>query len=257
MLAPMGSAQSWSAAFTGSYDDEVIELLRSYVAEGDLIVDVGACLGFYTVPLAMAAQAGRGHVLAVEPVAANRAILEANLALNQVTDVVSIVPCGLGRVTTEVTVHIESLGSGNATIVSGLDPSEIARHDRDGWTGATETVRLHRLDDLDLSPGVRARRCCLMKIDVEGFEEDVLAGASAFVAAHRPAILAEFNPDWLETRGSAQSLPVEWAEANDYDCWELVHLRRRPWSESKKISLRPLVPGTARTGSDLLFLPRT
>lgn len=255
MLAPMGSAQSWTAAFTGSYDDEEIDLLLSYVAEGGLIVDVGACLGFYTVPLALAAQATKGHVLAVEPVAANRAVLKRNLTLNGLSDVVSVAPFGLGREAAEAIVHVETAGSGNATIVSGLDPFEIAHHDRVGRTGAVDTVRLCRLDDLDLPVEVRDRRCCLMKIDVEGFEEDVLVGGAAFLAAHRPAILAEFNPAWLETRGSAQSLPLEWAEANGYDCWELVHRRPRPFLETKRTSLRPLVGGATRSGSDLLLLP--
>jgi FkbM family methyltransferase len=243
----MGSAQSWTAAFTGVYDDEELNLLLSYVADGGLIVDVGACLGFYTVPLALAARVANGHVLAVEPVAGNCTVLERTLTLNGFA---------LGRGTSEAIVHVETVGSGNATIVSGVEPSEIARHDKAGGTGTTETVRLRRLDDLDLREGVRERRCCLMKIDVEGFERDVLAGGSAFVAAHRPAIFAEFNPAWLESRGMAQSLPLEWAETNDYECLELVYSRPKPFLEVKKISLRPLTPDRARSGTSLLLLPR-
>ncbi len=95
-----------------------------------------------------------------------------------------------------------------------------------------------------------------MKIDVEGFEGEVLAGGSTFVSAHRPAILAEFNPAWLETRGWPPSLPLDWAEANGYDCWELVYCRPRPYLEAKRISLQPLAPDRARSGTSLLLLPQ-
>lgn len=255
MEVPVNSAQSWVAAFTGSYDDEEIELLIPYVESGSLVLDIGASLGFYTVPLALAARRVGARVLAFEPVGGNCVVLRRNLELNGADDLVSVLPVALGLREGEVVLHVETGGTGNATIISGLPPTEVARHDKAGCTGAEEIAEVSRLDELDLPSQDRNRRCSLVKIDVEGFEMDVLAGASSFLAANRPVIFAEFNPEWLQTRGVEPTAPQEWAAVNGYNCMELVYDRHGLMSERQKISLRTLSLGAARSGTNLLLTP--
>lgn len=257
MHVPRNSAQSWQAAFTATYDDEELELLRTHVEPGSVVLDVGASLGFYTVPLALAARRTGGRVVAVEPVGANCDVIRRNVELNGLQGVVTVVPVALGARREEVVLHVETGGTGNATIVSDLDPREVERHDRDGGTGATEAAQVHRLDDLD-PPALRPQeRCSLVKIDAEGFEMGILAGATAFIDANRPVIHAEFHPAWLRTRGVDAAAPQRWAADHGYDCAELVYHRVHPASDRRRISLRPLPsPATARSGSGLLLVPR-
>ena len=255
MVVPVNSAQSWIAAFTGSYDDEEIDLLIPYIQESSLVLDIGASLGFYTIPLALAASRSGGRVVAVEPVAANCAVLRRNLELNGVADVVSVLPVALGTRRAEVVLHVETGGTGNATIVSGLAADEVARHDEAGGTGTEQLADVYRFDEIDLSPDDRDRPCSLVKLDVEGFEMEVLAGASSFLAANRPVIFAEFNPAWLETRGVDPRAPLRWAADNSYRCMELVYSRRRAMLDRQRVSLRPLATGADRSGTSLLLTP--
>src|SRR5947209_1245448 len=71
MVVPLSSAQSWRAAFTGRYDDGELDLLDPAIAPDSFVLDIGACLGFYTVPMAAIARSRNSLVLAVEPVVAN------------------------------------------------------------------------------------------------------------------------------------------------------------------------------------------
>jgi len=222
---------------------------------GSLVLDVGASLGLYTIPLGLAARRVGARVVAVEPIAENCAVILHNVELNRVQDAVTLQSHALGAAPGEVTLHIESGGAGNATVVTGLDAGEVGRHDRVGNMREAETVQVRPLDDVELSPEDAGRRCSLIKLDVEGFEMDVLDGARAFIARHRPAILGEFNPTWLETRGVPATAPATWAAENGYACREVVLTRVNPASDTKKASLRPLAATGVRGGTDLLLLP--
>lgn len=255
MTVPVSSAQSWQVAFTASYDDAEIDLLIPHIRPDSLVLDIGASLGFYTIPLALAASEVGARVLAIEPVGRNCEVIRRNVALNGLDHVVSVIETAVGRVPAEVTLHVESGGAGNATIVTGLDPAEVKRHDDAGKTGALETVQVRRLDDLELTSEDRGRPCSLMKLDAEGFEIDILSGGASFVSQHHPVIVAEFNPAWLATRGIAASAPAEWARANGYTCFELAYARLNRALDLQRASLRPLVAMHDRSGSDLVLLP--
>ena len=221
MVAPTSSSQSWRAAFTGEYDDEVIRFLTAYVNPGALVLDIGASLGFYTVPLATAARSLGARVLAIEPVPANCSFLRRNIVRNGLDDVVDVINVALGSSATTVDLHVEGSGAGNAAIADGVEQGEMRRHDDAGQLGTRTTINVSRLDDLEI-PGPR---CSLMKMDVEGYELNVLAGAKDFVIANRPVIFGEFSPEWLRSRGFAEDSPLQWALTHRYSAVH-VYLRR-------------------------------
>lgn len=255
MTVPGNSAQSWRAAFTGSYDDEHVELLLPLIEPGSWVLDIGASLGFYTIPLGLAARAAEARLVAVEPVRQNCVVIRHNVELNGLQDTVTVISSALGAAASEMTVHIESGGAGNAAIVTDLAPEEVEHHDRAGNTWDADTVQVRRLDDLQLPPEVSGRRCSLIKIDVEGFEMDMLEGASDFIATHRPTIFGEFSPLWLETRGFAKSAPEIWATNNRYVSLELAHRSVLCISDKRISTVKPLPLSGFRSGTDLLLLP--
>jgi FkbM family methyltransferase len=136
---------------------------------GDLFVDVGANIGIYTLLIA-----SHGcDVIAVEPARDARRLLEVNLGLNGLK--ATIVPAALGRVPGQGALTAE-LGSMNYLVPSAAEagaPDEPV----------TE-VAVTTLDDV-----LDDRTAAGVKIDVEGFELDVLLGASRTLGEQRVGVL--------------------------------------------------------------------
>jgi FkbM family methyltransferase len=118
----------------------------------------------------LAASIAGVQVDAFEPASLARARLRANVERNQLAD--------------RVTVHDTAVGSVAGESVITTDRGTMNRLD---LSSTGERVRVVRLDD------VLTRPPAIIKIDVEGFELDVLRGAEATIASHRPALLVEAN----------------------------------------------------------------
>jgi FkbM family methyltransferase len=255
MHVPMSSAQTWRAAFTGEYDEEEVDLLLRCFEPGSFALDIGASLGFYAIAMGMHAKRSGGVVVAVEPIAANCRVLEENIDRNELSGTVHVLPYGLGAQRADVLFHVEAGGSGNATIVSGLDPSEVAAHDRAGGTSTIASGCVLPLDSVDLPAAATGRRCSIVKIDAEGFELDIMAGGADFFRRHRPVVCGEFNQSWLATRGVPEAAVQDWAEASGYACWELLYRRTHPLGDRRSLTAHRLSRSDARTGTPLVLVP--
>ena len=133
---------------------------RRELRDGGLFLDVGANVGTYTI---WAAELG-AEVIALEPAADTFGLLEENIALNGY----------------QVTAVQAAAGDhcGTARFSAGLDAGNFLDHD-----GPVET-RLVTVDSL-----VGDRPVAGMKIDVEGFELDVLRGAAQALAGQRIGLI--------------------------------------------------------------------
>src|SRR5262249_61336383 len=60
------------AFFSGKYDDEKWSALLSFLRPGGTALDVGANIGFYTIPMAAFARSIGARVVAIEPGAVER-----------------------------------------------------------------------------------------------------------------------------------------------------------------------------------------
>jgi FkbM family methyltransferase len=200
LSGPRTSHTTWLASLTGRYDDPMISEAIKHVTRRTLVLDVGGCFGFWTVPLGVAAAKRGGRVIVFEPVPANQAVLRHNVAQNHLEDFVELRAYALGSENKKVTMEIEE-GVGNATI---CEP-ELARD-------VTVTVDVRRLDDEDLN-----EPCSFMKLDVEGYEMEVLEGAERFIERTRPIIFGEFNVGSLSRRTDRTELDVAaWAGLHNY-----------------------------------------
>jgi len=147
-------------------------LLFSQLAPPESIaLDVGANIGALT--LALAASVGpRGTVVAIEPQGAIYQLLCANLALNEIRNVRALHAAAgraPGRTFVAMPNHAQPGNSGAAEI-----------NDRAG-----ELVRMVSIDSLQLPA------CHFIKIDVEGFEQSVIAGAANTIKRFRPVLYIE------------------------------------------------------------------
>jgi FkbM family methyltransferase len=147
---------------------------------GAVVVDVGANLGEWAVPLARAVGAS-GRVLAIEPVPRSAAALELTFAANGLRQAKAI-RCALGAAdgTAELAVPIVTgprVDTGTARIAragSGEERLQVALRCLDSL------VAEHRLGRLDL-----------IKIDVEGGERQVLDGGAVALERFRPVLVLE------------------------------------------------------------------
>ncbi len=143
-------------------------------ADGDVIVDAGANVGLFTIQ--MARQNRHCRVLALEPFPENFKYLEANVARvcpKNVTCCNLALGAGFGK------GHMQAVGSRSLDHVLRLDSSA---------TDGMPVIPLSGLFDLAGVPEID-----FLKVDIEGSEHDVFAGASPDVLGHFKRIAMEYH----------------------------------------------------------------
>jgi FkbM family methyltransferase len=166
--------------------------LIRYLHRGDVFVDVGANIGIFTV---MAAdRVGRsGLVFSFEPCAETFSRLETNLKLNGFKNAVCL---RLALSDTQNTQYLYQLTGGYGAFNSLAPPTLSAGYDQ-VEVQCTTWDSFEQLNEA-------ARRVCLMKIDVEGWELRVLNGAAqALARPNAPDLLVEFTDANAQAAGTS------------------------------------------------------
>lgn len=171
----------------GAYETAELAWLRTVLGPGEVAVDVGANIGFFTMHMAALVGPG-GRVFAFEPQPEVRGLLERSVRENRFEDRVTVSPAAVSdRVGTSRLVCLDVVAAGNSggSYLSTRSDALPTGH-------ATLEVPTVTLDSVPF-PG----RVALVKIDAEGAEGLVVRGAARFLAEHRPALLVEVNPEAL------------------------------------------------------------
>ena len=182
------------------YEPALVTTLQRLVKPGDVFIDVGANIGFFTVLAARLAGPG-GRVCAFEPHPGAQKTLRAAIAANGLTNV-DVVEAAVGARDADAT----PLFIAEDSVLSSTDPSRAPlRHDFP-FTGSLQ-VPLVALDTWMRGRDDLARRIVAIKIDVEGSEAEVLAGMSRTLdALPTAAVICETDAGgpadaWLRLRG--------------------------------------------------------
>lgn len=167
----------------GEWTEAEIGLLSQLVRPGDDVIDVGANVGAHTLALAarVAARDGAraGEVHAFEPQPQIFQLLAANCVLNEVGNV-HLYNEGCGRQRGEIDIaEPDYAGTQN---FGGLSLQALAQ----GASARRRRIQVRPLDETYDGKTLR-----LVKIDVEGMEAEVLAGAARIIARFRPALYVE------------------------------------------------------------------
>jgi FkbM family methyltransferase len=163
-------------------------MLRHLVHPGDVVYDIGANLGLYSRFLVTCLGAER--VVAFEPVAENRALLAHNLAIGGIADRVTVLDVALADEDGSAEFQLDDMQSTSGTLsaVTGGGASEGRRNL--GLGPLTRKVSCRRLDSL-LAEGLP--RPDVIKLDVEGAEALVLAGADQILRGAAPRLVVELH----------------------------------------------------------------
>jgi FkbM family methyltransferase len=137
----------------------------------DVVLDVGAAVGEYGRELRAFGYTGR--IVSFEPMATPYAALAAAAATDPSW---TTRRCALGREPGRAPIHVAS-NSDSSSLLPMTDRHRSAAPQVDYV--ATEEVAVERLDDLadDVLPTGAAAATAFLKLDTQGFERDVLAGA--------------------------------------------------------------------------------
>ena len=170
------AGSSTHGSWIGTYEREKLALFAAAISPGDVIYDLGAHVGLYS--LLGAQRVGHsGRAYAFEPLPRNIAYLRRHLSMNDVTN---------------CTVLNVAVGSTTGTAVFDESVHPAMGHLGSGG-GHVITVRTAVLDELlaervILPPNV-------IKCDIEGAEHDCLLGAETILTTFRPIV-------FLATHGS-------------------------------------------------------
>jgi FkbM family methyltransferase len=157
-----------------SHEDDVIEHFTP--KEGDVVVDVGAAFGFYSI-LASRKVKGSGRVIAIEPQPDSFEMLNRNIKLNGLTNITTLNYAVFSK---ETTLNLYS----SYSILS--ERSEKNKKDFVEVNGNTLDYLLKELNGIS--------EVNWIKIDVEGAELEVLKGAqSIFSESKDLSILMEVH----------------------------------------------------------------
>ncbi|MDP9002729.1 MAG: FkbM family methyltransferase [Myxococcota bacterium] len=177
-IAEPMSGNSTGAIYTRIYESIYTEFVRKWVVPGGVLCDVGAHVGLFTLLIAPLFRSG----FCFEPAPDTFRLLKRNLALNGLTAFEprqeAVSSEGGAR-----TLAAEGAYSGGARLTqSGESVSATVR---------TLAVKAVRLDDVV----PHDRELTFLKVDVEGHEPDVLAGAQGTLRrSPRGLVMFEQNP---------------------------------------------------------------
>jgi FkbM family methyltransferase len=167
------------AMLRGLHEPMVQEALRRTLAEGGVLYDVGANIGFMTLVGARLV-GSTGRVVSLDPEPENVAAIEANVAVNTIDTVTVIAAAAAGE-----TGPVEVIG------VRDMLWTRLAEVGEHPMERERMTVPGVRLDDLVYEQGIDPPD--VIKLDVEGGELQVLAGMSRLLRERRPTIIAEMH----------------------------------------------------------------
>ena len=180
--------------FFGLWEPELTAWIASRLSTGDVFVDVGANIGYYSL-LASTLVGKGGAVVAIEASPAIFRQLQENIARNDASNVRSINIAVSDR---KGTVQLFRGPDHNAGETSMFAAAGFTPH------SAVESARLEEI--LDRKELVSAR---LIKIDIEGAERFVVPSIGALLSSCRDdlELIVEFHPQYLtEAGGRADDL---------------------------------------------------
>src|ERR1700687_2217444 len=213
----------------GMFERGTAIALAKLTEPSSLVLDIGANIGAHTLHLASLV-GPQGRVMAFEPTDFAFRKLRRNLDLN---------PSLASRVEA---FHCFLTGSDGASVPNAIYSSwplavEAGLHAKHlGREMQTEQAQARSLDSIISE---RAdRKVQLVKLDVDGFECDVLRGATALLRDVRPIFVMELAPYLLEERGASLDQLLSYFTPNGYIFYDERTHKRVP---SKANELRGLV----------------
>jgi FkbM family methyltransferase len=175
MLVPLNDFVGRCIYFTGDYDRKISWLCRQTVRRGDVVLDIGANMGVVTLLLARCVGPS-GIVHAFEPNPRMGELLTQSASMNGFMNIkLHRIALGSRSGSLELNIPRDNAGEGSFIYHKKRSQCDMIK------------VPVRRLSEVISEQGITNVR--LIKIDVEGFESEVLLGATEILENVRPDLI--------------------------------------------------------------------
>jgi FkbM family methyltransferase len=158
------------------------ESVQKEIKEGDVIVDIGANIGYYTLQEARLVGAS-GRVYAIEPVPENAELLKKNIELNNCSNV-EVFQMAVGDANKTDYIYITNYRNTAAMIKTQSSIDKVP----------VQVTTLDRFLEDKRAPD-------LVRMDVEGYEVEIVKGMTRFLESNKPLkLIVELHPLYYVTR---------------------------------------------------------
>jgi len=216
MYLDITNPYTWDLIEGREHEDNVKKTFRNNINEGDTIIDVGANMGEFS--LIAAEKVGRkGKVISIEPLKQAVSWLEKNYTLN-------------GFSNYEILEKAVGKNKGTKTLYKRSESSKAGRLDPDISNKKlvnTGEVIVDTIDDIISSRNIN--KVEILKIDVEGFEYEVLCGCkNSFKENKIKKIICEIHPWFLKKKGLDKNSIYAFLKENGFSISVLDSSEERP-----------------------------
>jgi FkbM family methyltransferase len=168
---------------TGKFDERITQVIKLVLADGGIYLDVGANFGYYSV---IAAKLPGVSVVAIEPSPREFIRLQENCNLNNLENLKAL-EVAVSDIPGKRMLHLSDIWN---TSMNSFNPA--FKDDQPFKSSLSVEVECCRVDDL-ISPSEH-KHLKLIKIDVEGFEYEVLKGMPNLLQNFNGVLICEITP---------------------------------------------------------------
>ncbi len=174
----------------GVYEPFMLDLIHQILKKGMTFIDIGANIGQHSIYAARIVDE-HGSVHSFEPIPHLAKQIEKSSSLNQLSSIVRVHNCALGKKETKEELYVSKNIDGSSLVNDDDTQEKIIVHVK---AGDNELTHLEAIN--------------LIKIDVEGYEYEVLLGIEKTLTKHKPDILIEFSGAFYESQKNNHGLLI-------------------------------------------------
>ncbi len=197
----------WTILNTGTYEDEIGKLINISLRDGENALDIGANIGLQS--LRMSKRVGQtGKVYSFEPLVHIQKKFKQNITLNKADN---------------VRLFEFALSDRDAAIVYRLDVNtwNQGTFSLQEKAGGNDEQRVDIKIGDELKEIQQLNTLALIKIDVEGFEFNVLRGLKSTLEKHRPRIIFEYDLNYWTSPEQNIKACFEFLSSMQYNLYQI------------------------------------
>jgi FkbM family methyltransferase len=187
----------------GKFEKYETALMMSQIGKNEVAVDVGANIGYYTMLLAQRAK----KVYAIEPDREIFGILKKNVEENNLKNVV-LVNAAAGDQKGRIKFYKNEENDGDGRVVKSQNGK---------FVGFVNCLRLEKILQNE-------QKISLIKVDTQGYEPAVIAGAKKIIEKDSPVLFLEYTPEEYKDKKM-----INFLTKNYKNIWSINDFAEVPW----------------------------